>query len=93
MGRGGLPGEMGTFADECRAAAVRIRAAAVPVSLAELPEDALVDAQFVARALGISARQVRRLTWLPLVDVSPRVVRYRVSDVRAAIASRVRGAA
>ncbi len=63
--------------------------AQVPMSLAELPDDALVDAGFVARVLGVSPRQVRRLEGLPVVVISERVHRYRAGDLRAWIAARV----
>ncbi len=61
-------------------------------SLAELPADALVRAEDVARFIGCSARTVQR-AGIPYVAVTPRVRRYRVGDVRAWIADRVRGAA
>jgi hypothetical protein len=57
--------------------------------LAQLPDDTLVDATFVARALGVSTRQVRRLEGLAVVVVSDRVHRYRVGDLRAWIAGKV----
>jgi len=61
-------------------------------SLAELPPDALVRIEDVARFLGCSARTVRR-AGIPYVAVTPRVQRYRVRDVLAWIEARVRGAA
>ena len=60
-------------------------------SLAELPPDALVRAEDVARFLGCSARTVQR-AGIPYVAVTPRVRRYRVRDVRAWIETHVRAA-
>ncbi|HXI64840.1 MAG TPA: hypothetical protein VNH14_10060 [Gemmatimonadales bacterium] len=61
-------------------------------SLADLSPDALVRAEDVARFIGCSARTVHRAS-IPYVAVSPRVRRYRVSDIRAWIEAHVRGAA
>ncbi len=55
--------------------------AAAP-SLAELPADALVRAEDVARFIGCSRFTIRR-TGIPAVRVSPRVTRYFVRDVLA----------
>ena len=75
------------------AARLRTQAEPAPPSLAQLSDDVLLDAKAVARLLGISERQVGRLEDLPFVYISPRVKRWRVADLRAWIASRVRGGA
>lgn len=67
------------------------RAQQLPVSLASYPDDAIVGADVVARALLISPRQVSRLRSLPFLRISRRIRRYRISDLRAWIASRVKG--
>ena len=59
--------------------------------LSELHGDDLVRAEDVARFIGCSSRTVQR-AGIPYVDVTPRVRRYRVADVRAWIAARVRAA-
>jgi predicted DNA-binding transcriptional regulator AlpA len=61
-------------------------------SLVELPGDALVRAEQVAQFIGCSRDTVRR-AGIPFVAITPRVKRYRVSDVRSWIAAQVRGAA
>jgi hypothetical protein len=66
------------------------RAQQLPVSLAAYPDDAIVGADVVARALGVSPRQIGRLKDLSFIDVSPRCRRYRVGDVRAWIVARTR---
>jgi len=66
---------------------VTLRAAAP--SLAELPDDALVRIEDVARFLGCSRFTIRR-AGIPCVVVTPRVRRYRVRDVRAWIDAHVR---
>jgi len=57
--------------------------------LCELPDDSLVRAEDVARFIGCSARTVQR-AGIPYVDITPRVRRYRVADVRQWIASKVK---
>jgi len=59
--------------------------------LCELPADALVRAQDVARYIGASVRTVQR-AGIPYVAITPRVRRYRVADVRAWIAAKVQAA-
>jgi len=51
-----------------------------------------VRAEDVGRFIGCSARTVRR-AGIPYVEVTERVRRYRVGDVRTWIQARVRGAA
>jgi hypothetical protein len=68
----------------------------LPVSLSSYPDDAVVSTDVVARILGISKRQVGRLSdsrrgGLRYLRFGPRIRRYCISDVRAYIASRVRG--
>ncbi|HEX9487844.1 MAG TPA: hypothetical protein VF976_12315 [Gemmatimonadales bacterium] len=65
--------------------------AATP-SLAELRDDDLVDVHQVAKWIGCSERTIWR-SGIPWVEITTRVKRFRVGDVRAWIAARVRGAA
>jgi excisionase family DNA binding protein len=56
----------------------------------------LVDAAAVAAHLGVDKATIYRLaaaTELPAIDVAPRVVRFRPSDVRAFLERRTRKAA
>ena len=64
----------------------------VQPSLAQLSADDLVDVRTVARWIGCSARTVWR-SGCPFVLITARVKRFRVADVKAWIAARVRGAA
>ena len=61
-------------------------------SLAQLGSDDLVDVRTVARWIGCSERTVWR-SGCPFILITPRVKRFRVADVKAWIAARVRGAA
>ncbi len=63
-----------------------------PRSVAELPDDALVSVEEVARAFGCSPRTVWR-AGIPFVAIGPRTRRFRIADVRRWIAEHVRGAA
>ena len=60
-------------------------------SPAELHDDDLVDVHVIARWLGCSPRTVWR-SGIPWVEITPRVKRFRVGDVRAWIQAHVRGA-
>ncbi len=55
---------------------------------AELPDDALVRAEDVARFVGCSPRTIWRAK-IPSLEVTPRVHRFRVGDVRTWIAAHV----
>ena len=61
-------------------------------SLAELRDDDLVDVHQVARWLGCSPRTIWR-SGIPWVEITPRVKRFRVGDIRGWIRAHVRGAA
>ena len=69
-----------------------LRARSVGPSLAELPPDALVRVEDVAHSLCASPRTVWR-AGIPFVEITPRVKRFRVRDVRAWIEAHVRGVA
>jgi hypothetical protein len=60
-----------------------------PPSLAELRDDDVGDVRAVARWLGCSPRTIWR-SGIPWIEITPRVKRFRVGDVRAWIAARVR---
>jgi Helix-turn-helix domain len=62
------------------------------VRLAELPGEVLLTPREVAAWLGLSVRQVQRLS-IPYIDCGERNRRYRVADVRAWLERRRRGAA
>jgi hypothetical protein len=63
-----------------------------PVALGELPPSAVVTAAVIARALGLSVRQVQRLR-IPFIDCGPRSKRFVVGDVLHWLEQRRRGAA
>ncbi len=63
-----------------------------PRSLGELRDDDLVDVDQVARWLGCSERTVWR-SGCPWVEITPRVKRFRVGDMKAWIHAQTRGAA
>jgi hypothetical protein len=61
-------------------------------SFVELPDDAVVKAEDVARYLGVSRDTVRR-SKIPFVAVSPKRPRYLVRDVRRWVEQQRQGAA
>ena len=67
---------------------------AVPPSAPAILAEPLVDASAVAAALGIDVSSVYRLAGkadgLPVVEIAPRVRRFRPEDVRAFVAARTR---
>jgi hypothetical protein len=69
-----------------------VSAAPRAVLLCELPDDALVRAEDVGRYIGCSARTVQR-AGIPYVEITTRVRRYRMGDLRAWLEHQRRGAA
>jgi len=68
---------------------VKVQPRTAPLSLSAYADDAIVGADVVAQALGISARQVLRLG-IPVVNLGPRSKKFEIGDVRKFIASRKR---
>ena len=69
---------------------MKIQPRSAPLSLISFDDETLVGADVVGQLLGgISARQVLRLG-IPVVDLGPRLKRFRIGDVRQFVVSRTR---